>query len=212
MNRNALLGRRALLVVLAATMAGCASPGVMTASRSQEIPAGAPDKAQVVFMRTSMVAGAIGADLFEVVDGQLRFIGALGVGDKIVYETTPGEKVFMAYGMASDFMLGNLAAGRTYYSIVRPNWGSGGMIPTPIRSDRGGEFHMHMPEFRKWVADTRRVEPDRAQMQDWFNKGRETFESSYKRYWAQFQTKTPEQKAERTLRPRDGLPLNRAAP
>ena len=39
----------------------------------------------------------------------------------------------MAYGTAADFMLAELAPGKTYYSIVRPNWGTGGFAPTPIR-------------------------------------------------------------------------------
>jgi len=103
---------------------------------------------KVVFMRTSFVASAIGAEIFEVTDGQLKFVGALPKGTKIVYETTPGQKVFMAYGTAADFMLGNLAGGKIYYSIVRPNWGTGGMIPTPVKTNANDrEFSMQSPEF-----------------------------------------------------------------
>src|SRR3954462_549952 len=67
---------------------GCAS--VMRDAPSQEISRANADKATVVFMRSSMVAAAIGCDLFEVVNGELRFIGQLPTGNKVAYETTPG--------------------------------------------------------------------------------------------------------------------------
>jgi len=123
----------AVAVALPALLSGCAA-GLMRDASSQQISPPNPERAKVVFMRSSMVAGAIGCDLFEVVNGELRFIGQLPTGNKIVFETTPGEKVFMAYGTAADFMLANLAGGKTYYSIVRPNWGTGGFAPTPIRT------------------------------------------------------------------------------
>lgn len=190
-------------VTLLAVLSGCAS-GLMKEVGSQEIRAPAPDKVTVVFMRTSFVSSAIGAELFEVVDGKLNFIGALPKGNKIVYETTPGNKVFMAYGTAADFMLGNLTAGRTYYSIVRPNWGTGGMIPTPIRADGTSEFHTKSPDFAGWVTGTKLIAPT-AEANDWFAKERDRYQDIYGRYWETFQRKSPSEKAERTLNPADGL-------
>jgi hypothetical protein len=157
-----------------------------------------------VFMRTSFVAGAIGAELFEAVDGKLNFIGALPMGKKVVYETTPGKKVFMAYGTAADFMLGDLTGGRIYYSIVRPNWGTGGMIPTPVRADGTSEFHTKTPDFAGWVTGTAMTAPG-PQAKDWFDKERPRYQEIYSRYWDTFQRKSPAEKAERTLNPGDGL-------
>jgi len=65
----------------------------------------------------------------------------------------------MAYGTAADFMLGDLTGGRTYYSIVRPNWGTGGMIPTPIRGDGTSEFNMKTSDFAGWVTATAMIAP-----------------------------------------------------
>lgn len=185
-------------------LAGCASP-LMTEVGSSEIRPPAPDKVKVVFMRTSFVASAIGAEIFEVVDGQLNFVGALPKGTKIVYETTPGQKVFMAYGTAADFMLGNLAGGRIYYSIVRPNWGTGGMIPTPVKTNANDrEFSMQSPEFASWVSGTKLYAPN-AEAPGWFNKEKARYQGIYTEYWSRFQRKTPEEKAERTLEPQDGV-------
>jgi hypothetical protein len=192
------------LAALLAALTGCA--GIqMTPASSQEVRAAPANMAQVVFMRTSFVGGAIAADLFEVVNGELKFIGVLGMGKKIVYQTTPGQKVFMAYGTAADYMLGNLSAGRTYYSIVRPNWGSGGMIPTPVRTDGTSDYNTSIPEFKKWVSDTQLIEANRAEAQAWFSKEKDRYQKIHSQYWSQFQQKTASQKEERTLRPQDGL-------
>lgn len=191
-------------VAVLSFLVGCASPLMMEVG-SSEIRPPAPDKVKVVFMRTSFVASAIGAEIFEVVDGQLKFVGALPKGTKIVYETTPGQKVFMAYGTAADFMLGNLAGGKIYYSIVRPNWGTGGMIPTPVKTNANErEFSMQSPEFSSWVTGTKLYAPN-AEAPGWFDKEKARYQGIYTEYWSRFQRKTPEEKAERTLEPQDGV-------
>lgn len=190
-------------IALLTALTGCAS-NMMRDVGSQEVSPPAPDKVKVVFMRTSFVAGAIGAEVFEVVDGKLNFIGALPMGKKVVYETTPGKKVFMAYGTAADFMLGDLAGGRIYYSIVRPNWGTGGMIPTPVRADGTSEFNTKTPEFAGWVSGTAMIAPG-PEAKSWFDTERPRYQEIYSRYWETFQRKSPAEKAERTLNPGDGL-------
>ena len=104
--KTASLAAVAAVCILAS---GCAS--VMRDAPTQMVAQPGGDKAKVVFMRSSMVAAAIGCDLFEVVNGELKFIGQLPTGNKVAYETTPGKKVFMAYGTAADFMLADLSPG-----------------------------------------------------------------------------------------------------
>jgi hypothetical protein len=154
-------------------------------------------------MRSSMVAGAIGCDLFEVVNGELRFIGQLPTGNKIVFETTPGEKVFMAYGTAADFMLADLAGGKTYYSIVRPNWGTGGFAPTPIRTRDATGPDQSSQEFQGWLSGTKLIEPNES-APAWFAENRKRLQDIYADYWGRFQRKSAMEKAERTLLPQDG--------
>ena len=192
MNR-ASLAAAALVCVLAS---GCAS--VMRDAPSQQISPPGSDKAKVVFMRSSMVAGAIGCDLFEVVNGELKFIGQLPTGNKVAYETTPGKKVFMAYGTAADFMLAELAPGKTYYSVVRPNWGTGGFAPTPIRDPKGSEAH-------GWISGTKLLETDPKAAEAWFAENKARLQGIHGDYWSRFQNKNEQEKAERTLLPQDGL-------
>lgn len=184
-------------------MSGCAS-NLMRPAASEQVSAPPADKAKVVFMRTSFVAGAIGCDLFEVVNGELRFIGQLPYGNKLAYETTPGDKVFMAYGTAADFMLAKLQGGKTYYSIVRPNWGTGGFAPTPIRHrSAADEPTFDGQEFKHWNAGTKLLEPT-ADAQAWFRDNKARMQQIYAEYWKRFQTKTDQEKHFRTLLPEDG--------
>ncbi|HEX6690729.1 MAG TPA: hypothetical protein VF110_06215 [Burkholderiales bacterium] len=200
MSKGRLSAAAAALCLLAS---GCAS--VMRDAPSQEITRASPDKAKVVFMRSSMVAAAIGCDLFEVVNGELRFIGQLPTGNKIAYETTPGRKVFMAYGTAADFMLAELSPGKTYYSIVRPNWGTGGFAPTPIRSAGGpNETDVKSKDFQAWLSGTKLIEASPKEAEAWFAENKQRMQETYVDYWNRFERKNAQEKAERTLERQDG--------
>ena len=178
-------------------LSGCAS--MMRDAPSQAISTPTPNKAKVVFMRSSMVAGAIGCELFEVVNGELKLIGQLPTGNKVAYETTPGKKVFMAYGTAADFMLAELSAGKTYYSIVRPNWGTGGFAPTPIR-----QSDLKSKEVQEWVSGTKLIEADPKAAEAWLAENKQRLQGIYTDYWARFERKNLQEKFERTLLPPDG--------
>jgi len=198
--------RNITLLGLLFGLAGCSgSANVMQDSASQTI--GKPDAntAQIVFMRTSFVAGAITAELFDVTGGNIKFIGALPTGDKITYKTSPGKKVFMAYGTAADFMLADVVAGKTYYSIVRPNWGTGGFAPTPVRNDGSTDYNTAIPVFSDWVSDTTLIQTKPGDAEKWFNANKLKIAEVYKEYWARFNTKSAHEKAARTLLPMDGV-------
>jgi len=162
--------------------------------------------ATIVFMRTSFVAGAIGVELFETTNGDLKLIGELSMGTKISYQTAPGEKVFMTYGTAADFMKANVIAGKTYYVIARPNWGTGGFAPTPIRNDTTSEYNVKSSDFKSWVTDTELVLPG-PEVTDWLKKeeNKQRMQEIYTDYWQRFQTKDVVAIEERTLNPRDGI-------
>lgn len=196
--------RFGLLVLLpvVVAMSGCASDLMKPSSGETLVPS--DDKATIVFMRTSFVASAIGVEMFEVTNGKLEFIGQLPKGDKLVRRTTPGKKVYMAYGTAADFMIADVRAGKTYYSIVRPNWGTGGFAPTPIRKS-GSEFNMKTPEFADWVKNTTPIELKQKEAEEWFAKNKAKYEDIYKDYWNRFERKSPNEKAERTMTPADGV-------
>ena len=205
MDMNSLI-KRVSVLTLFAFLVGCGGSSVlMKPSVNQSISPASKQKAKIVFMRTSFVAGAINAELFEIAKGKMKFIGSIPYGSKISYETTPGKKVFMANGIAADFMIADVRAGKTYYSLVRPNWGTGGFAPTPIRTDGTTDFNTNSPDFKEWVSGTELLEPIPADAKKWFKKEQKNVLATYKEYWKRFQTKNPNEKAERTLNPGDGL-------
>lgn len=163
-----------------------------------------PDKAQIVFMRTSFVAGAIPADIFVIEKGKMNYVGKLRMGYKLIHHTSPGKKEYMGHGTAADFMLANVEAGKTYFVIVRPNWGSGAMIPTPIRRDGTSDFHTGIDEFPKWLKKTRVTRMKSAEADRWFDANKQQFKVIYDKYWAKFETKNSAQMRARTLMPEDG--------
>ena len=183
---------------------GACSSNLMLVSPSGNIDLPETNKAVIVFMRSSFVASAIGAELFEITNGELELVGALPNGSKISHVTEPGEKVYMAYGTAADFMIAKVEKGKTYYSIVRPNWGSGAFIPTPIKIDGTTAYNTGIDEFDKWVSGTKLLvkKPDTS---EWFQKNKEKYQEIYQLYWQKFSTKTAAQKQQRTLMPSDGM-------
>jgi hypothetical protein len=82
----------ALTMGLLLTLGGCAS-SVMTKAPSPELKPPPAGMAQIVFMRDSFVASAIGCDLLQVENGgKLKFIGVVANATKIAYLTPPGHK------------------------------------------------------------------------------------------------------------------------
>ena len=196
-----------ILLVSSILLLGACSANIMVESPSPNVEPPAADKAVIVFMRSSFVASAIDAVLFEVVNGEIELVGGVPNGTKVAHVTEPGEKVYMGAGVGmgsgADFMLARVEKGKTYYSILRPNWGSGAFIPTPIKTDGTTEFNTDIPEFGKWVNGTRLLskKPD---SDKWFQQHKDKFQKMYERYWEKFNTKTADQIQERTMMPSDG--------
>ncbi|MEJ2415942.1 MAG: hypothetical protein P8Y45_03205 [Exilibacterium sp.] len=193
----------AVLMMFVSFLLGCSS-NLMVKSNTNTIVTPPADFAKIVFMRSTFVSSAIGVELFEITDGELKFVGSLPNGSKIAHITEPGEKVYMAYGNAADFMLAKVEGGKTYYSIVRPNWGTGGFAPTPIRKNEASDYNMQSDDFNKWVEGTSLLEK-KSEAEQWFEKNKGKYEEIYERYWARFQNKSADEKQKRTLMLTDGV-------
>ena len=198
--------RNIFIFMLFSFLVGCGgSSALMKPSINQKITRADKNMAKIVFMRPSSVLGAINAELFEIANGKIKLIGSVSMGNKIVHETVPGKKVYMAYGNRADFMLADVRAGKTYYSIIKPNWGTGAFAPVPVRTDGTTHFNTGIPEFKDWVNDTTLVEMIPEDSKKWFLKEKDNILKVYKEFWAIFKQKNANEKAQRTLGPQDGL-------
>ena len=87
---------------------------------------------------------------------------------------------------------------------MRPNWGTGGFAPTPVRSDGSTDYNMQTDDFSTWQKETALLEKKDG-ADKWFAKNKAKYLDIYNDYWARFQTKTESQKRERTIQLSDGV-------
>lgn len=186
-------------------LAGCAS-NPMDPVADQTIPAAAPDKAQVVFMRDAYTGKAIVSSLYDVTDGKTHFIGVMANGTKIAYPTTPGKHTFMVVSEAADFMEADLVAGKTYYALVTPRMGlwKARFSLWPISNDPEAAHSLKSKNFKGWVEDTDLVTNSPKSLA-WYERVKASIEKKRAEYWPVWQEKSADAVAERTLKPSDGL-------
>ncbi|WP_273825770.1 MULTISPECIES: hypothetical protein [Pseudomonas] len=195
----------ACLLAAAALLGGCAG-NPMQVAPTQTIPNAEPNSAQVVFMRSSFVGKIIDASLYDVTGGQTKFIGIMANGSKINYPTTPGKHTFMVVSEAADFLEADLAAGKTYYSVVTPRMGAwkARFSLWPVSSDSKAEFAKGSKEVDNLIKDTELVGNSPKSL-SWFENNKGSVEEKRVEYWKVWQEKSAEDLAKRTLHPQDGI-------
>ena len=186
-------------------LAGCAS-NPMAPVADQAVQAPSPDMAQVVFMRDAYTGKAIVSSLYDVTDGQTRFIGVMANGTKIAHPTTPGKHTFMVVSEAADFMEADLVAGKTYYALVTPRMGlwKARFSLWPISNEPDAAHSLKSNNFKGWVEDIDLVTNSPKSLA-WFQRVKASVEKKRAEYWPVWQEKSAEAIAERTLKPTDGL-------
>ena len=165
------------------------------------IPAAQPGHAQVVFMRSSTVNMLVGTDLYDVTSGQPKVVGELSNNRKVVLELAPGDYTFMVGNIPwLDFLQASVLADKQYFVIVAPHWPTNFSLRA-IKHQGDGEFVYSSPEFAKLLKKTKLASPPEPMKPDKFEK----VAASYKEQWEKWQAKSPEQKAELTIRPEDSI-------
>jgi hypothetical protein len=196
---------RILLLLTVLLSVGCAK-NTMMVMEQQQVQRPPADEAQLVFMRPSSFGGAINASLFEVSDGDIEFIGIIVPNVRVLHKTKPGKHVFMVVSEAADFMEADLAGGKTYYSIVTPRMGlwKARFSLWPYKSDANAKYHTAMPDFDEYASSGELVGISPA-ARNWYEENRDDIKDKYQEYWPVWQEKTPQEIAERSLDPEDGM-------
>jgi len=150
------------LCVLLGSLSGLAQADekMIKLERSEFVPA--PGKALVIFMRSSIVAGAysapvIDADVKTTVNGESKtedkLVGILSMYSNVPYQADPGEHVFISAAGSGRIAKATLLEGKTYYILVRPNWG---MSPSyslrPLHADPKAEVRLNHEDLPKWLT------------------------------------------------------------
>lgn len=186
-------------------LAACAG-NPMVVSSEQTVTAPGPNKAQVIFMRSSFVGSAINASLFEVVGDKNEFIGIMANGTKIVKEVEPGEHTFMVVSEAADFMRADLEGGKTYYAMITPRMGAwkARFSFQPIKKNAEGNFSTSSDKFGDWVTNTKLVENSEKSLL-WARNNTSSIDSKRDAYYEKWQSKDAEEITRQTLEATDGL-------
>jgi hypothetical protein len=195
-----------LLFVLAAMfVTGCASSRMIDAN-DQALAAPSPDKARIVFVRSSFVGSAIQAAIYDATGGGTEFVGILSNDKKLAWEVDPGKHTFMVISEAADFMEANVSAGKTYYAIVTPRMGAwkARFSMYPVRNGGPGQFQIDSADFRGWMQSSR-FSQNTDDSYAWARENESSVMKKQSEYWEVWQQKTPEALAERTLNPDDGV-------
>ena len=196
---------RILALLSTLVVGGCAS-NPMLLSYSPTVDKPESDEAQVVFLRSSFVGNTSSASLYDVTNERIKFIGIIANRTKVVYNTKPGKHTFMIVSDEADFMLSDLQAGKTYYSLVSSKVGAWTtkFSLLPIRNDKTSTYNTSTLEFRKWLSETKLATlSDEAVL--WYRENRREILSKKRKYQSLWQQQPAEDIAQKTLNPQDGM-------
>lgn len=165
-----------------------------------------PNESTVVFMRSAKMSILVKSSVYEIIDGETKFIGILKNKKKITYKTTPGQHTFMVIAESADFMLADLLPGKTYYSEIEPRMVAwiARFSMYPIRNDGESKMSVGSKKFNKMEYKTEEVVLSQKSI-DWYNDHKKKFEKKRKKYWRKWLEKSDKKKAKKTMNPEDGI-------
>jgi hypothetical protein len=115
---------RALIALTMLPLAACASDKMTMISEPTIVAAAPADEAVIVFVRPSVLGATIQSVVYDVSGDVPALVGIVSSETKIAYAVPPGKHRFMVVSEAADFMDAEVAAGKTYDTLVtaRPGW------------------------------------------------------------------------------------------
>lgn len=179
-------------------LSGCAATSRYMVKGTEYAPV-TPEVAQVVFVRPSGFARAIAA---TIVDSQGRFIGDSIPNSRFAVNFAPGEYTFIAWGEGTHSLKASLAAGKTYYIEVAPVMGVWAARFHLKALKPGGK---NWDQLQDWLRESTPHTVQTAEGQQYVDGRREDAQDAITKGVARFAEYTPEEAAERTLAPSDGV-------
>lgn len=166
---------------------------------------------KVVFLRSSVVASAVGAKLYDVTGGAPVFLAQAANNTQVHLTLKPGNYTFMLASEDSvDYLHVHVAPNLTYYCVVKPNMGawkpSFSLYPIKPRSngDDSGSDNQYFFDDEKVESLLSAMTPivdaqyQRSKRQD------EEMMAKHVHHWQEWKSKSPEQHARKTLNSLDG--------
>ena len=205
-----------IFLCMAATPAMAADQQMVKSARSDAAPE--EGRALVIFVRSSFVVGAYSAPVLDVdvknaepKPGQLpvedRVVGILSGYSKIAYQAAPGEHTFIsvpAGGGQAWVAKAMLEKGKTYFVLVKPNWGfAPSFTLVPARNDPKAEVRLDSADLAGWLKGTEFYEPTDLAV-GWLNGNRASILAKKAEALAAWEKLPPAEKEKLTLLETDG--------
>ncbi len=189
------------VVALGALNAGC---GAATSEYMRPVvgpePAGVPpNKARVVFVRPSGMANKV---IFTIIDQRGYFLGDSTAGGRFSVFVDPGDHYFIVWTETTETVKASLAPGRTYYVEVRPKMGMWKARASLWAVNRKSGLMQSIPSY---LSDTTVTTTDFAAGQAYLNSLGNELPDAAKQGIQTYEGYSPEDKADVTLMPEDGL-------
>jgi len=218
--------RLSMLAALAAVSFAAASIAVAADAASAPDTAGAPvatvpaagplaavpvDQAQIVFLDPSnAIANAFAPAVYDVTPGESRaFLAKLGAHVNAAAFVAPGHHLLMVRTLAvTQFLDTTVEAGHRYYVLVRFVYGHGFQL-RPLRpsvSSGTSEYSTGNPKFKEWLSDAAwPAHTDEYPQGSDPAKFAARLDEHQAAGLAEWNAKTPDQKAELTLTVADAV-------
>jgi hypothetical protein len=176
-------------------------------SADQNLPAPPADAAQIVFLEPiNKIQGLFPVGLFEIQGDQRKLLAISGHHSKTVVNLAPGHHTLMANqsGMIAHFLDADVEAGKRYYVLLRFIYAHGFQL-RPIRTAGPSDYALTSKDYPSWNANTHFVESTPEGVLYFETTIKEAIDKSQAKGWAEWQTKTAEERAELTLTPQDAI-------
>lgn len=162
--------------------------------------------ATIIFLRSSPFNKKEIASIYEVIDGDLKFIGVLQNDTRISYKASPGKHVFMVYSVSVEYMKAEVKEGLTYYSMISP--GIGGSTKRffmwPVRKGISVDFYTESRDFPYWLSSTKPVVNNKKTIQ-WFAENRLKLKDMHDSIWPIWKQAPAHEIDRHTLHAKDGM-------
>lgn len=182
------------VVAILIGLSACASNQMNAVSDNAKVMRPALGKALVIFVRPSMLGGAVQSTIY---DGD-NYIGTLSMHTQIAYQATPGTHMFMVVGESADFMRAELLPNKTYYAevILRPG------VWKARFSFRPQNGQIPKKDVEDWLGSNRQVEVNDAGRK-WAQEHAADIQAKKAKYLAKWQSKPEADK--QTLNANSGI-------
>lgn len=157
------------------------------------------EESVVIFMRPSVVGGAIQSSVFDVTTEDNVLVGIVSSKTKVAYRVSAGDHLFMVIGESADFMRAELLAGKIYYALVTPRMGvwKARFSLRPVHQE-----DLSSDEFKDWQSSCEFVENTEDSFK-WARDNAPSIQNKREEYFKKWMSKPEEDRP--VLRKEDGL-------